>query len=196
MTRRSRPGRENRRAPEGRAPLTDEDVEVLRRDGALCTVTRLPSAPGTPQNAPPPPPSRVGLTAPSGQADVAPLTTTARHRPHDLCLADGTRARVTTAGLVVGRRRLAAADSDASSTPRLELTDETRSLSREHALVVVDSRGDVRVTDLGSGNGTTVRRPGGATIELVPGTPLTLAAGDVLTLGGTTASLQEAHPSS
>jgi hypothetical protein len=211
MTRGAGWGRDRRQAPEHRRPLAEDDVEVLRRDGLLSKVIRLPVVAGAP-SVPIPPLPRIALpalTAPAAALAAAPAaapsaTTTAApasirnegHRlDHDLCLADGTRTRVTSAGLVVGRRRSSATAPDASSTPRLELGDESRSLSREHAHLVADAHGTVRVTDLGSGNGTTVQRLGGTTVELVPGAPLVLRAGDVLHLGGTTAFLQEARSS-
>ena len=197
MARGSGSWRDRRQAPEPSRPLDEEDVEALRRDGLLSKVIRLPVVAGAP-SLPIPPPPRIALPAPTASA-ATPAAASIRdhgHRPDlDLCLADGTRARVTSAGLVVGRRRSSATEPDASSTPRLELEDESRSLSREHAHLVADAPGRVRVTDLGSGNGTTVQRPGGTTVELVPGAPLVLGVGDVLHLGTTRAFLQEARSS-
>jgi len=176
---------------------------VLRRDGLLSNVIRLPVVAGAP-SVPIPPPrwyALPALTVPAAAPSAAPAAAPApiRHHGHghhhDLCLADGTRTRVTSAGLVVGRRRSPATASDPSSTPRLELRDESRSLSREHAHLVIDDDDIVRVTDLGSGNGTTVRRSDGTTVELVPGAPFVLGTGDVIHLGGTTAFLQEARSS-
>jgi len=195
MARGSGSWRDRRQAPEPRRPLTEEDVEVLRHDGLLSKVVRLPDAAGTP-SAPLPLPSRIALPALTAPSAAPTSIRDHGHRPDlDLCLADGTRARVTSAGLVVGRRRSSATEPDASSTPRLELEDESRSLSREHAHLVADAPGRVRVTDLGSGNGTTVQRPGGTTVELVPGAPLVVGVGDVLYLGATRAFLQEARSS-
>jgi hypothetical protein len=207
MARRSGSRRDRRQAPVHRRPLAEEDVEALRRDGLLSKVIRLPVVAGAP-SVPIPPPGRYALpvltaptAAPAATLAAAPAPIQDHRHGHghgnryDLCLADGTRTRVTSAGLVVGRRRSSATASDPSSTPRLELGDESRSLSREHAQLVVDDQGVVRVTDLGSGNGTRVQRLGGTTVELVPGTPLVLTVGDVLHLGGTTASLQEARSS-
>jgi hypothetical protein len=203
MARGSRTRRDRRRAPEHSRPLAEEDVEVFRRDGLLSKVIRLPVVAGAP-SVPIPPPPRISLpthTAPAAAPSVAPAAAPAPirdhgHGPHhDLCLADGTRTRITSAGLVVGRRRSSATASDPSSLPRLELEDESRSLSREHAHLVVDDQGIVRVTDLGSGNGTTVRQCGGTTVDLVPRAPFVLGIGDALHLGGTTAFLQEARSS-
>jgi hypothetical protein len=203
MARGSRSRRDRRQAPENGRTLADEDVGALRRDGLLSKVIRLPVVAGAP-SVPIPPPrwyALPALTVPAAApaavsaAAPAPIRDHGHGHHHDLCLADGTRTRVTTAGLVVGRRRSSATTSDPSSTPRLELGDESRSLSREHAHLVVDDDGIVRVTDLGSGNGTTVRRSGGTTVELVPGAPFVLGTGDVLHLGGTTAFLQEARSS-
>jgi hypothetical protein len=199
MARGSRSRRDRRQAPANGRTLADEDVEALRRDGLLSKVIRLPVVAGAP-SVPIPPPrwyALPALTVPAAApaAAPAPIRDNGHGHHHDLCLADGTRTRVTTAGLVVGRRRSSATTSDPSSTPRLELGDESRSLSREHAHLVVDDDGFVRVTDLGSGNGTTVRRSGGTTVELVPGAPFVLGTGDVLHLGGTTAFLQEARSS-
>ena len=201
MARGSGSWRDRRQVPEPRRPLTEEDVEVLRHDGLLSKVIRLPVVAGAPSVLLPPPPriALPALTAPASAPAAAPAAAPAPIRDHghhhDLCLADGTRTRITSEGLVVGRRRSSATAPEASSTPRLELGDESRSLSREHAHLVADDHGTVTVTDLGSGNGTTVQRLGGTTVELVPGAPLVLRAGDVLHLGGTTAFLQEARSS-
>jgi len=196
MARGSGSRRGRRRAPEHRRPLHEEDIETLRQDGLLSKVIRLPVAAGAPSGSIPPPP-RIALPVFTAPAAAPAAIRDNGHRPHrDLCLADGTRTRVTPAGLVVGRRRRSSAtDSDASSTPRLDLRDESRSLSREHAHLVVDAQGRVTVTDLGSGNGTTVQQRGGRPVELVPGAPFILSVGDTVHLGGTTAVLQEARSS-
>lgn len=126
-------------------------------------------------------------------------STVLRPRRHDLVLDDGRRAPLTAAGLVVGRRRssvLPEADphSPASPTPRLEIDDPQRSLSRDHARLDVGDDGVVLVVDLGSANGTTVHRPDGSVTELVPGRPLAVHAGDALHLGDTVAHLQRSEP--
>lgn len=126
-------------------------------------------------------------------------STVLRPRRHDLVLDDGRRAPLTAAGLVVGRRRssvLPEADphSPASPTPRLEIDDPQRSLSRDHARLDVGDDGVVLVVDLGSANGTTVHSPDGSVTELVPGRPLAVHAGDALHLGDTVAHLQRSEP--
>lgn len=55
------------------------------------------------------------------------------------------------------------------------------SVSRTHALLHL-AAGRARVTDLGSTNGTTVRRAGGQTVHAAPGTELEVAAGDEIRL--------------
>jgi len=126
-------------------------------------------------------------------------STVLRPRRHDLVLDDGRRAPLTAAGLVVGRRRssvLPEADphSPASPTPRLEIDDPQRSLSRDHARLDVGDDGVVLVVDLGSANGTTVHSLDGSVTELVPGRPLAVHAGDALHLGDTVAHLQRSEP--
>ena len=126
-------------------------------------------------------------------------STVLRPRRHDLVLDDGRRVPLTAAGLVVGRRRssvLPEADphSPASPTPRLEIDDPQRSLSRDHARLDVGDDGVVLVVDLGSANGTTVHSLDGSVTELVPGRPLAVHAGDALHLGDTVAHLQRSEP--
>jgi hypothetical protein len=162
--------RRRRRDDVGPAALTEEAVDAMRARGELSRVFRLPAALKPPAAAVPPPTALPPLVPPAVG--------------HALCLADGTRAPVTTAGLVVGRRRSPGSPAAAPAVPRLEIDDDSRSLSREHARLVASEDGAVQVVDLGSGNGTAIRRRDGTTTDLVPGHPVALGAGDVLQLGG------------
>lgn len=56
-------------------------------------------------------------------------------------------------------------------------------VSRRHVAVSVD-RWRATIEDLGSSNGTHMQLPGQAPISLVPGTPVDLAVGAVVDLGG------------
>jgi hypothetical protein len=189
MAERGRLWRRRSRPVGDRSGLTEEAVAVMREEGLLSTVVRLPAG-ATASSALLPPPAAFPLPAAPAAAVVGRTTT---HRgPQELCLADGSRARVTAAGLIVGRRRAPAAGAAASSIPRLEVDDDTRSLSREHARLTVGEDGVVRVEDLATGNGTSLRRPDGTTTALVPGVPIAVRPGDVLRLGGTVVALREA----
>lgn len=206
MTERARLWRRRRRPLEDRPELTEEAVAVMREEGTLSRVTRLPVATETssaPVLEPLPPRATATAAPPSAPAPApAPTVALARQIPQELCLANGSRARITSAGLVVGRRRRGGAARDHTpaagdaipSTPRLEVHDPTRSLSREHARLDLGADGIVSVQDLASGNGTTVQRPDGTTTALVPGTAVPLMPGDVLQLGVVVASLRDATP--
>ena len=144
-------------------------------------------------------PQHSGEPATPADPHLPAESTVLRPRRHDLVLDDGRRVPLSAAGLVVGRRRssvLPEADphSPASPTPRLEIDDPQRSLSRDHARLDVGDDGVVLVVDLGSANGTTVHRPDGSVTELVPGRPLAVHAGDALHLGDTVAHLQRSEP--
>ncbi|WP_245186751.1 FHA domain-containing protein [Frigoribacterium sp. PvP032] len=188
----------------------------MREEGTLSRVTRLPVATDTSsalvlEPLPPratataaPPSARAPAPAPASASASASASAVAvaRQIPQELCLANGSRARITPAGLVVGRRRRAGSARDdtpstgdaAPSPPRLEVHDPTRSLSREHARLELGDDGIVSVEDLASGNGTTVQRPDGTTTALVPGTAVALMPGDVLQMGAVVASLRDATP--
>ncbi|GAB2979278.1 hypothetical protein GCM10027282_17630 [Frigoribacterium salinisoli] len=64
----------------------------------------------------------------------------------------------------------------------LVLADPTRSVSRDHALLE-PTDGGVTVTDLGSGNGTTVTTPDDVVAQLVPGLAQEAPPGSVIALG-------------
>lgn len=188
MVTRSRLRRKRRGAAVERTVLTEEAVQAMRAEGLLSRVVRLPAPPEPPPPVLPSPPALPPPAAPCPLAAPA-QPTVPRRTPYDLCLFDGTRAPVTTAGLVVGRRRSSSSPGDGVSTARLEVDDASRSLSREHARLVEGDDGVVQLIDLGSGNGTTVQRADGTTTELVPGQPVPLRTGDVLHLGGVSATL-------
>ncbi|MCZ2262656.1 RDD family protein [Isoptericola sp. QY 916] len=64
----------------------------------------------------------------------------------------------------------------------LSVEDPTRSVSKTH-LELVPTQDGLRVTDLGSTNGSAVIAPGGQVQELVAGRPVTVAAGWVVQAG-------------
>jgi hypothetical protein len=150
MAERARLWRRRRRPVEDRPGLTEEAVAVMREEGLLSTVARLPAGAAASSALLPPP---AAFPVPAAPAPGAPAAAVAHrattHRgPQEVCLADGSLARVTVAGLIVGRRRAPAAGAAASSIPRLEVDDPTRSLSREHVRLTVGEDGAVRVEDL------------------------------------------------
>jgi len=93
-----------------------------------------------------------------------------------LVLPDGTRLPLhrTT---VVGR-----APRPQHDAVPLVLADPTRSVSRDHALLEPTASG-LTVTDLDSGNGTTLTSPDGRVEQLVPGQAQEACPGSALTLG-------------
>jgi DNA-binding NtrC family response regulator len=70
-----------------------------------------------------------------------------------------------------------------ADTNRIQIHD--RSLSRQHAVLHIDAGGGMRVEDLGSSNGTTVRET-----PVAPGAPVAVAAGEVIDLGSTMIIIQ------
>ena len=93
-----------------------------------------------------------------------------------LLLPDGTRLALARA-TVVGR-----APRPQHDVATLVLADPTRSVSRDHALLEPANHG-LSVTDLDSGNGTTVMTPDGTTLPLVPGRAQEAPRGTVIALG-------------
>lgn len=116
-------------------------------------VAPAPVSPSQPEPAPAPA-SRIGLRFDTGETVVL------------------------SAALLVGR------DPDPASTPGAEptrLTDESRSLSKTHALLV-PTRDGLELIDRGSTNGSAVIHTGAET-PAVPGVALPAAVGDTVRLG-------------
>ncbi|ROS50491.1 FHA domain-containing protein [Frigoribacterium sp. PhB24] len=137
---------------------------------------RMPVAPST-QSAP-------DETVGGDDAPAAPdvEATTLRPRHYGLRLPDESVVPVTRRAIVVGRRtdRPLPPPTDADV---VALDDVGRSLSRHHVSIVIGADAAVWVTDLGSGNGTTLVSTAGETTELEAHTPTRVRAGSLLTIG-------------
>ncbi|SDB84343.1 Uncharacterized membrane protein YckC, RDD family [Sanguibacter gelidistatuariae] len=91
---------------------------------------------------------------------------------------------VTGAG-TIGRMPRPAREGEAPVAPEpalLTITDVTRTVSKSHLSYEVEASG-VRVTDLGSTNGSTVIVPDGTAVPLIAGTAVLVAYGSTVTVG-------------
>ncbi|GAA2726426.1 FHA domain-containing protein [Actinocorallia aurantiaca] len=108
-----------------------------------------------------------------------------------LLLDDGATFRLDT-GYVAGRSPEPAAEvRDGTARPIL-MTDPEGSVSRRHVKVVLD-QWDVRITDLGSVNGTFVTEPGLPERRLRQGETVTLCPGSLVRVGGIRTFRYESH---
>lgn len=82
--------------------------------------------------------------------------------------------------LFLGRDPVATAAH--AGAPVLALNDETKSVSKTHAMVEVVG-GVLRIHDLDSTNGVWVSAPGSDPVEVVPGEPVVVASGSRVELG-------------
>ena len=149
--------------PDAPAPL---DVPGPRRTGALASEAGAPDAPGPRRIAAPP------LPVPSAATAVRAL----RLDSGEVIPIDGPT--------LVGRDPDAAAHAGAHP---VRVRDETRSLSKTHALVR-PAPGGVEVVDLHSTNGSAVVQ-GGVEREIPRGVVVLAAAGDTIRLGDRTAEV-------
>ena len=108
--------------------------------------------------------------------------TTLRPRHYGLRLPDESVVPVTRRAIVVGRRtdRPLPPPTDADV---VALDDVGRSLSRHHVSIVIGADAAVWVTDLGSGNGTTLVSTTGEVTELDAHTPARARVGSLLSIG-------------
>ena len=97
----------------------------------------------------------------------------------------GTAARA----VVVGRRTDQPPPPPAGAVV-VALDDPGRSLSRHHVSVVIGADGGVWVTDLGSGNGTTLVSTTGEVTELEAHTPVRVRVGSLLSIGDHAATVE------
>lgn len=202
--------------------VTPETVREQRAAGLLSRVTTLPlrppaavvtspppaprASPGTgregavlaPPPTPLPPPSPLAAGAPPAAAATAALApdveaTTVRPRHYGLRLPDQSTVPLTRRPTVLGRR---------SERPRptptaadvVTLDDPGRSLSRSHVSIAVGRDGGVWVTDLDSGNGTTLVSTTGEVVELDPGVPTRVRVGSLLSLGDHSVTIVRRRP--
>jgi hypothetical protein len=142
----------------------------------------IPHPPGTPVAAPtqPAPDRSLGEDAGSPSPDLE--ATTLRPRHYGLRLPDESVVPVTRRSIVIGRRtdRRLPPPTDADV---VALDDAGRSLSRHHVSIVIGADAAIWVTDLGSGNGTTLVSTAGEVTELEPHTPARARAGSRLKIG-------------
>lgn len=94
---------------------------------------------------------------------------------------DGEDSQELTAPVVVGRNPT----GEYPATSVLAVADSTRSVSKVHLLLEV-SDDAILVSDLGSTNGTSLRRPDGSTVTIEPGSPTRIETGAELALGDRT----------
>lgn len=128
-------------------------------------------------------PENAAITAAATPVDSDVELTTHIPRRYALELPDGRLVPLDEPHTVIGRASHTAPPGQAG-TSVIGIVDPTRSLSRSHARVDTDASGRLSVHDLDSGNGTVVvSARTGHVHECIPGTPVPLAAGDVLSLG-------------
>ncbi len=104
-----------------------------------------------------------------------------------LALPDG--RDVPIAGAAYLGRAPAAAASDRTDALLIAVQDEQRSVSKTHALLVVEGE-TVQVHDLGSTNGTWVIAPDGSERQALPGSPVPAVAGGRIELGALSIGLR------
>jgi len=165
------------------------------------TVPVEPSPLVTPRTPPvdvttPPPPTSSDAGAPLDERPpVAPdLEATAlRPRDYGLQLPDGSVVPVTARAIVVGRRTDQPPPPPAGAVV-VALDDPGRSLSRHHVSIVIGADSGVWVTDLGSGNGTTLMSTTEEVTELEAHTPVRVRVGSVLSIGDHTVTVVRRRP--
>lgn len=117
---------------------------------------------------------------PSRPTPPLPHRTAARTPVATFRFTTGDVAHVTDRA-IIGREPEAARDAVAESWQQIEVIDTSKTMSRVHAEVTWS--GDrLLLTDRGSGNGTTVRRPHGD-VKLRSSEPFELRNGDTLIFG-------------
>lgn len=160
-------------APSRRAPLPDRGVAAVPAEPVAAPADPRPTPSATPS--PEAPPAAAATEAPPPA--LAPVSEAPAAPRIGLRFDTGETVAVPGA-LLVGR------DPDPATAPGAEphrLLDESRSLSKTHALLVPTADG-VEVVDRGSTNGSALVRAGVET-PAVPGVPLHAAVGDTVRLG-------------
>lgn len=105
----------------------------------------------------------------------------------ELAFDTGQRVRVNGSGLV-GR-------NPTTSNPAVTctaVTDPDMSVSKVHVEYGTNAAG-LWVKDRGSTNGSTLMRPGLDPVPLVPGQPIHVVAGDTITFGHRSFTVEEVH---
>jgi hypothetical protein len=173
---------DHRREPAQFAPVGPESTAPSAAAPFAPLAAPIPHPPGTPVAAPtqPAPDRPLGDDAVPPSLDLE--ATTLRPRHYGLRLPDESVVPVTRRAIVVGRRtdRPLPPPTDADV---VALDDVGRSLSRHHVSIVIGTDAAVWVTDLGSGNGTTLVSTAGEVTELEAHTPTRARAGSRLKIG-------------
>ncbi|MGY3262795.1 hypothetical protein ACVJ1F_001944 [Frigoribacterium sp. 2355] len=144
-------------------------------------------------------PRRSAPDQPAGGDAVPPVpdleATTVRPRHYGLRLPDESVVPVTRRAIVVGRRtdRPLPVPTDADV---VALDDAGRSLSRHHVSIAIGADAAVWVTDLGSGNGTTLVATTGEVTELEAYTPARARVGSLLSIGDHSVTVVRHRPES
>uniref|UniRef100_UPI002413502B FHA domain-containing protein n=2 Tax=Frigoribacterium TaxID=96492 RepID=UPI002413502B len=144
-------------------------------------------------------PRRSAPDQPAGGDAVPPVpdleATTVRPRHYGLRLPDESVVPVTRRAIVVGRRtdRPLPVPTDADV---VALDDAGRSLSRHHVSIAIGADAAVWVTDLGSGNGTTLVATTGEVTELEAHIPARARVGSLLSIGDHSVTVVRHRPES
>jgi pSer/pThr/pTyr-binding forkhead associated (FHA) protein len=118
--------------------------------------------------------------------------TTLRPRHYGLRLPDESVVPLTRRAVVIGRRTDQAAPA-ATDAQLVALDDPGRSLSRRHVSIVIGTDGAVWVTDLDSGNGTTLVSTSSEITELEAHTPRRVRVGSLLSIGDHAVTIVRRH---
>lgn len=192
--------------PEPVAPAAAPEIPAAPGPEPVAAPAPAPPVP-EPEPAPaaPPVPSSAPETAPEPQVESAPApapatpdfpddTIVLNHAPAPtnvpsviLVWDDGTRTEVTSRA-VFGRNPSASDGADV-----VAVTDDTLSLSKTHFEISLEN-GSASIVDRHSTNGVVVVR-GGTSTTLVPDTASSLVAGDKITIGERSASVERAGKS-
>jgi uncharacterized RDD family membrane protein YckC len=133
---------------------------------------------GPPSSPPPREEPRAGDTRQLAPAPPAPAPPAADVDWHAV-LDDGRRVVVDHLVLLGRNPQPAPGEEDAEL---IKIADETRTVSKLHLTLGVDSAG-LFVVDRGSTNGSTVTTPGGATRRCVPGETVYVSEGSIVSMG-------------
>jgi hypothetical protein len=139
-------------------------------------------APGYGMAPPPAFPPPTHLEAASAPEPVHAPEPVAAPQPVRLAFSHGDNVEVT-APVVVGRSPHPDRFSHLVDPLVVRVPSPHQEISGTHVAISPDDEGGVRVTDLGSTNGTLIVRGGGAPEELRPGVGVSISRGDVIDLG-------------
>ncbi|TFB83936.1 FHA domain-containing protein [Cryobacterium luteum] len=156
--------------------ITADDVSARWRAGHFGRIEVYPIpesvAPGTPS----------AIVRPAQLPVAVPVRPVSGRRaadtPHFRFIVDGRPIAVEAPSGVIGR-----SPDSSSGLQTIAVTDDGRSLSRNHLGFEVDARGRLLVVDLRSANGSEIMAVDGTRVECVPGRRYVVENGDALLLG-------------